>query len=270
MAEPPKTVIALDGTRIERVLDSAVEIVEATPGDRAFPDRVTNSLGLCLKLGSTPHGVKADGRALVYPPHAVCVRPPGCIWSTASTGRVGFLSIDIEPSLLPGGRVDGAMCFESASRLPDLRYAARVLRSTASRLQKDSLVAELVDGLVRGALLRSSDLGREPAPGAAERARELLESRLEAPPTLQHLAEAVGGNRFVLLRQFRRRFGLPPHAFVLRLRVERARFMLARGAEVAEVAAALGFADQSHMSRAFKRVVGLSPRQYQRLVRLSH
>jgi AraC-like DNA-binding protein len=89
---------------------------------------------------------------------------------------------------------------------------------------------------------------------------------MAAPPSLQELADAVGANRFVLLRQFRHRVGLPPHAYVLRLRVDRARSLLARGADIADVAFLLGFSDQSHFSRLFKRVVGIPPGDYRRRV----
>jgi hypothetical protein len=96
--------IALDGCRIERAVDGRVEIVTADCRNRTFPDRVTESLGVCLKFGPD-HEVRADGRNLRYPRDTICVRPPGCVWSTAATEPVGFLSIDIEPTLLPPGGV---------------------------------------------------------------------------------------------------------------------------------------------------------------------
>jgi hypothetical protein len=57
----PSDSIALDGCRIERALGGRVEIVEAKPGNRSFPDRVSDSLGICLKRGPD-HEVKSDGR----------------------------------------------------------------------------------------------------------------------------------------------------------------------------------------------------------------
>ena len=258
--------IALHGCRIERVLDNTVEIVDAAIGNRSFPDRVNETLGVCLKSGPD-HEVRADGRTRRYPADAICVRTPGTVWSTAATGCTSFLSIDVESTLLPEGGVTGAMRFVEEARLPELRRCIDVLRSGAAALDKETVVTELIDVLLRTGVVGASDLDTGRSVGAADRARELLTARLAHPPTLQELADAVGANRFVLLREFRRRHGLPPHAFLLRLRVERARRMLARGADISETSHELGFADQPHMSRIFKRVVGLSPGAYRRQMR---
>jgi AraC-like DNA-binding protein len=258
--------VALDGCRIGRALDSAVEIVEAAPRNRSFPDRVNESLGICMKTGPA-HDVRADGRTLRYPADAICIRAPGTVWSTAATGLAGFLSIDVEPSLLPEGGVVGAMRFAERGDLPDVPGCAQLLRSDADVLCKQTAVTELVDALLRVGLLSAPDLDASLAVGAVDRARELLTERVATPPTLQELADMVGGNRFSLLREFRRRVGVPPHAFVLRLRIERARTLLARGADISWVSLELGFADQSHLTRVFKRVVGLSPAAYRREMR---
>jgi AraC-like DNA-binding protein len=255
--------LALDGCSIERMLDGRVEVVEAAPRNRAFPDRVTDSLGICLKHGAD-HEVRADGRTLRYPRDTVCVRPPGCVWSARATGPAAFLSVDIEPSLLPPGGLEGVMRFVAAEALPDLGRFTSLLRSSAPALQKHSAVTELVDAVLLPRLARAPHLDPTPVAPSVERARELLTTRVADPPSLTELAEAVGANRFVLLRGFRRRFGVTPWAFVLRLRVERARAMLGRGGDIVEVAHALGFADQSHLSRTFKRTVGLSPAVYRR------
>jgi AraC-like DNA-binding protein len=258
--------IALDGCRIERVLGDAVEIVDAAPRNRAFPDRVNESLGICLKVGPA-HDVRADGRALRYPADAICVRAPGTIWSTRATGPSAFLSLDVEPALLPPGGVAGAMRFVERPALPGLDRCVRLLRSGASDLAKQIVLAELIDALLRAGLVVAPELDAGIDARAVAGARELLTARIADPPTLQELADAVGANRFVLLRAFRRRFGVPPHAFLLRLRVERARMRLARGADISQTSLELGFADQSHLSRVFKQVVGMSPGAYRREMR---
>ena len=79
---------------------------------------------------------------------------------------------------------------------------------------------------------------------------------------LAELAAVAGLSRFELARTFRAQVGLPPHAFQLDLRVRRARALLAGGEPPAAVAAACGFADQSHLHRVFKRAVGVTPGRY--------
>ena len=69
-------------------------------------------------------------------------------------------------------------------------------------------------------------------------------------------------SRTQFLRAFAAAFGLPPHAWALQQRLARAEALLAQGAVLADAAAASGFADQSHMTRAFRRFRGYTPGQY--------
>ena len=69
---------------------------------------------------------------------------------------------------------------------------------------------------------------------------------------------------FALLRAFRAETGLPPHAYLNQIRVRLARRLLDDGLAPAVVAAEAGFADQAHLTRHFKRVVGVPPGAYQR------
>ena len=71
-------------------------------------------------------------------------------------------------------------------------------------------------------------------------------------------------DRFRLTRAFKSAFGLPPHAYLVQLRLARARHWLAKGEQPADVAIALGFADQSHLGRWFVRAYGLTPAAYRK------
>ncbi|NQD58823.1 AraC family transcriptional regulator, partial [Pseudomonas sp. CM25] len=77
-------------------------------------------------------------------------------------------------------------------------------------------------------------------------------------------AQACGIDRFRLTRAFKAAFGLAPHAYLIQLRLARARRLLAQGQTPAEVAVALGFADQSHLGRWFRRAYQLTPADYRR------
>jgi len=102
------------------------------------------------------------------------------------------------------------------------------------------------------------------APESVRAVADLLEVRLTDPPTLAELAEMTGLSQFAVLRAFRAETGLPPHAYLNQLRVRRARTLLDQGVAPAEVAFETGFADQAHLTRHFKRVVGVPPGAYQR------
>ncbi|WP_181958312.1 AraC family transcriptional regulator [Nonomuraea deserti] len=95
-------------------------------------------------------------------------------------------------------------------------------------------------------------------------ALELLHGSLVDPPTLDDLAGAVGARPFALLRAFKAATGMPPHAYLTSLRVRQARRLLLSGVRPAQVAAEVGFTDQAHLNRHFKRIVGVPPAAYQR------
>ncbi len=80
--------------------------------------------------------------------------------------------------------------------------------------------------------------------------------------TLAELAGLSGVSRFQLLRGFARSVGTTPHAYLVQQRVRLARRLLAAGSGPAAAAAEAGFADQSHMTRAFVRQYGVTPARY--------
>ena len=94
---------------------------------------------------------------------------------------------------------------------------------------------------------------------AVRRARRHLSERWDERVTLAELAVAAGLSRFELVRRFREQNGVTPHAFQSNLRIDHARRLLAAGEAPAAVAATCGFADQSHLTRVFKRAVGVAP-----------
>jgi AraC-like DNA-binding protein len=81
---------------------------------------------------------------------------------------------------------------------------------------------------------------------------------------LADLTDETGLNRFQVLRAFKRQFGLAPHRYQLRVRLGLAQKALRAGGLPADVAADLGFVDQSHLTRHFKRFVGMTPAEYAR------
>jgi AraC-like DNA-binding protein len=104
---------------------------------------------------------------------------------------------------------------------------------------------------------RASKEGKEDL--AVRRAKEYLIANYGLPVTLEDLVEETGVDRFRLLRAFKRRVGVTPHAFLLRVRVTKAERMIAEGLSCSEAAASAGFADQSHMIRCFKNCLGVTP-----------
>lgn len=149
-----------------------------------------------------------------------------------------------------------------------LLRAAHIAAEHGDALASSSLLRAALAGLLRaharpGGRART-ERGPYRSPAAVRTVRDLLAGRLADPPSLDDLARESGMSPFALVRAFRTETGLPPHAYVNHLRVRLARRLLDGGVAPADVAAAAGFADQAHLTRHFKRVVGVPPRAYQR------
>jgi AraC-like DNA-binding protein len=116
-------------------------------------------------------------------------------------------------------------------------------------------------------LTRHSDARHTVRPGlreppAVSAALAVLRSHASDRVTLAELARVARITPARLCRAFAHAVGLPPHAYQLRMRIENAKRLLLLGHPVADVAAATGFADQSHLGRHFKRIVGTAPSTY--------
>ena len=106
--------------------------------------------------------------------------------------------------------------------------------------------------------------GAEPPPVRCERAavrrvREFLDQHLAVAVDLQALATLARLSREHLVRSFTAELGMPPHAYHINARIESAKARLLRGEAIVDVAHALGFHDQSHFSRHFRRIIGVPP-----------
>ncbi len=184
----------------------------------------------------------------------------------------------VEPSVLhdwaegdgPAPRAARWVVFrDPALRAALLRaHAALALQEPGLGVEESVLAA--IAGLtphLRGASVSGPAHRREHGEHAAvRRARAYLQDRWDQPVSLAELAAVAGLSRFELIRRFRRQNGLTPHSFQRDLRIDRARALLGDGVPAAAVAAACGFADQPHLTRVFKRLVGVTPGVYARAV----
>ena len=134
----------------------------------------------------------------------------------------------------------------------------------APRLEVDALLRETC---LRFAACHADDRLRLPLPprpglAALARARDALHDSLAEDVSTDDLAAIAGLSRFHFCRAFARVYGLPPHAYQLQLRLAEAKRWLAAGEPPAQVAAAVGFADQSHLNKRFKGAFGITPGRF--------
>jgi len=141
----------------------------------------------------------------------------------------------------------------------------RALETSPERLERETGFLGALAGLaMRHATDRPRAKGYARHRRIAERAREYLEANVANEVSLADVAAVAGVSRFHLLRVFRGELGLPPHAWLMQLRLRHAKRLLRCGEAPAGVAAALGFADQSHLARRFLGAYGVTPGRYRR------
>lgn len=144
-----------------------------------------------------------------------------------------------------------------------IQQAFNVIHEGEGRLARDQSLDQLIGFLSRHLCMKSRSM-----PGDSlrliERARDYLHDQMGRDISLDELASYSGIDRFRLTRQFNTAFGMSPHAYLVRLRLRVARALLAQGLDPAQVAIDVGFSDQSHLGRWFRRAYRLTPAAYQR------
>ena len=155
----------------------------------------------------------------------------------------------------------------SPTILGNLHALSECLKNGKNDLELQSQMAVLMHEALQYAEVRPSvtNPGGDGLTRALRTARELLHERYKENVSLQELAKATALSRFHLVRMFTACYGLSPHAYQVQLRVRHACRMLRAGMSCAETASAVGFADQSHMARHFRKVMGVTPRYYARM-----
>ncbi|MEM9512840.1 MAG: AraC family transcriptional regulator [Cyanobacteria bacterium J06642_2] len=99
--------------------------------------------------------------------------------------------------------------------------------------------------------------------GQLQPAIDFIEASLTKDMSLDELAAIAGLSKFHFARLFKQTFGLSPHQYVIQRRIERAAISLQRGEQtILQIAHNFGFSDQSHFTRAFKKVKGTTPKQF--------
>ena len=201
-------------------------------------------------------------------------------WNYASSS----VHLTISPDFLDG--VSQQLDMPGGSSF-DLQPAFRVLDDSLSmplmELRTEAITGSLGNELAKTSLLtligvrllrlgvRDLDvhsIATDPAAGLAtafrQRCVELVQDRLDENLSLAELAREFGLSPYHFARLFKQATGFPPHEYQLQIRVQRAQAMLLQSPRrsIADIACELGFADESHLRRHFKRIVGVTPGQF--------
>jgi AraC-like DNA-binding protein len=136
-----------------------------------------------------------------------------------------------------------------------------------SLLEKESLFLLMLTQLI----IRHSDdppalqtICREHLP--VKRAKEFIKANYNENLSIERLSSVANLSPFHFIRAFRNHVGLPPHAYQTQIRIRNAKRFLKKGWKIADTAYETGFADQSHLSKHFKRITGCTPGQYSNFI----
>ncbi|MGH8876469.1 MAG: helix-turn-helix domain-containing protein [Stackebrandtia sp.] len=204
----------------------------------------------------------------------VAILPPGVIHDGRTSHRYGlarkrnlYLDPEFLPAELAGAAVDGSSFRDRALRSAVAGLHDRLM--TPDPLDVETRLAMIAERLRQHFGQRRSVVA-EPEPELAERLRDFLDGDVTGRIRLADAAAALDRSVPHLVRSFTRRFGVSPYAYVIGARVDRARARLLDGADAGRVAAEVGFYDQAHFSRHFKRFVSVTPAHFARTVHKRH
>lgn len=143
----------------------------------------------------------------------------------------------------------------------DCKGARRCLNDALALLGPHTEVGSAEDPVANGAF-QAGGLARWQARRAITYIDTHLDSRLDVPT----LARLVSFSRSHFSRAFKQSLGIPPMTYVKVRRVEKAKALMAStNQQLTEIAFICGFADQSHLNRSFRRVIGVSPGRWRRI-----
>lgn len=191
-------------------------------------------------------------------PMALIYNPPGTLHRDrfATTGG-RFMSVDIKAGLVPAGVIDPVLVQNPRARAAAARIVGRIGAGEADDLELEDLLLALLTGIAdRGAT------SPHPPAWLVDATAAVADLATDSAVRVGGIAQAVGVHPVHLARTWRQHFGCTPGEALRRHRMARAAGLLARGAGLADVALAAGFADQSHMTRAFRRDYGITPARF--------
>lgn len=228
-------------------------------------------------------GVVESGRGLMrhahgvneHPAGSVIIIPPGLAHEGAVAHKDGmsyrmlylpacYLIAASQHNGFPPGT---SPCFDRIA-ITDAELAERIVAIhadlEAAHIAPEALLPTLdavLDDLVRRHAMswsRGNTLGATASPGLRQ-VRRFLDASFTRQVSVNEMSRIAGLSSCYLIRAFRRAYGLPPYTYLEQLRVQHARGLIETGVGISAAAAASGFSDQSHLTRRFKRTLGITP-----------
>lgn len=247
------------------------EVLHAHFPDHAYPSH-THDTWTLLVVDDGTVAFDLDRHRLATVRRQVTLLPPHVAHDGRAATDRGFRKrvVYLDEEVLGTDRI-GAAVDHPGWADPDLADAVdglhAALRHPGDELEAESRLVIVTDRLARHLTPRSAYAGarsdrRERRVATA--VRELLDARVAEGVTLAEAAAASYASPTHVVRSFAREFGLPPHRYLTGRRLDLARRLLLAGERPADVAVAVGFHDQAHLTRHFRRLLGVGPGAFAR------
>ena len=256
-----------------------VELLHAYYVQHAYP-RHSHDYYVISLIARGRQSFTHQGTKLSTPPGGLILINPGEVHTGEAADSNGFELRALYPSIslmetaafeLTGRR---ALPFFKEVRV-DHRWATnnvlslhRAILGGAVLLECESRILWMMTQLIkRYADIGSSEghVGREKK--AIRQARQYIDEHFSESVTLHSVAQHVSLSPYYFLRAFRAEVGMPPYAYLESIRIRHTQRLIKEGKPLAEVAAEVGFSSQSHMTRQFKKIIGVTPGQYAQHIR---
>jgi AraC-like DNA-binding protein len=278
-ADSLKTSRGGDVVRFRRAPDLGnLEFLHATFVRHSFPKHTHDTFA----IGVIEKGVQATdykGSTHIATASDICLVNPGEVHTGYAPHESGWTYRVFYPDAALLTRVAGELS-PHTSGLPhfprpvirDWRLAVgihaflRTLEDSDVSLERESLLLSVLARMIErhGDGAAAAPALRQAGGRAVRTALDYLDECFADNVTLSELAALADMSEFHFLRLFRATVGLPPHAYLIQKRVDHARRLLSEGSPIVSAGIDCGFADQSHFTRWFKKIVGITPGQYRK------
>jgi AraC-like DNA-binding protein len=243
------------------------EVLHAHFTEHAYPSHthaewtllLVDTGGVDYALGRTAQ--RAEPRSLtLLPPH---VPHDG---RAAREGGFDKRVVYVDERWLPldlVGAAERAPSLAGADLVAEAAAVHEVLACPGDELEAESRLALVCERIVDRLDRRRAPEARR-VPGLARQVRERLDAADGQAPTVQQMALDLDVHPTAVVRAFTREFAMPPHRYLVGRRLDRARRLLLEGMAPADVAVEAGFHDQPHLTRHFRRLLGVTPGAFAR------
>lgn len=254
-----------------------IGLMQAYHVNYAYPKHSHDQYVMCL-IEQGVQSFTLKGTKYITLPRRLILINPGEVHTGEAATEDGFRMRSLYPSIKHmqaavyelTGRHKGTSFFRNLQvddpaatrRVYDLHVA---LTSGVGALESESRFISTLAQLIRDyGEIKSAEqpLGNESV--AVKKARNYINEHYEQSISLTQLADHVALSRYYFLRVFQQEIGMPPHAYLQDVRIRRAKQLIDQGEPLSDVAFAVGFNSQSHMTRRFKQFVGITPGRYAR------